>query len=121
MNQLLISAAFDSAEFDSFSSLSIPESGESSATDPHLQELAEDPEINLLAVNQFDTDAFRKKITDLFHVHCIIKDNMTASGTHDSNPWKFVEAAMNKAKKPGLKKLGVNYFYVGCNEHPNLD
>ncbi len=83
--------------------------------------MAEDPEINLLAVNQFDTDAFWKKITDLFHVRCIIKDNMTVSGTHDSNPWKFVEAAMNKAKKPGLTKLGVNYFYVVCHEHPDLD
>ena len=113
-------AAFDSAEFDSFLSLFIPESGESRASDPQLQELAEDPEINLLAVNQFDTDAFRKKITDLFQVCLIMKENMTACGTHDSNLWDFVEAPMNTAKKHFFTKLGVYYFHVRCNEHPDL-
>ena len=106
------------AEIDSFSNIFIPESH---ATDPHLWELVEDPEINLLAVTQFDTDAFRKKITDLFHVRRIMREHMTASGTHDSDPWNFVEAAINKAKKPGLTKLGVYYFYVRCNDHPDLD
>ena len=103
---------------DDFSSIYIPEN---SATDPHLQELLEDEEINLLEVSQFDTEAFRKKITDLFHVRRIMIENMTTSGKHDSDPWNFVEAAMNKAKKSGLTKLSVYYFYVRCNEHPNLD
>ncbi len=90
---------------DAFSNLYIADTA-----DPYLQELNSDPEINLLAVTQFDTDAFRKKITDLFHVRRIMKENMTASGTHDSDPcWNFVEAAMHAAKRPSLTKLGV-YF-----------
>jgi len=111
-------ATFDGtgAAFDSFSKLVITD-----ATDPHLQELISDPEINLLVVTQFDTEAFRKKITDLFHIRRIMKENMTASGTHDSDPWNFVETAMNAGKKTGLTKLGVYYFYVRCNEHPDMD
>ena len=50
-----------------------------------------------------------------------MKENMTASGTHDSDPWSFVEAAMHAAKKPSLTKLGVYYFYVQCEEHPDMD
>jgi hypothetical protein len=102
--------------FDAFSNLYIADT-----TDPYLQELNSDPEINLLVVTQFDTDAFRKKITDLFHVRRIMKENMTASGTHDSDPWNFIEAAMHAAKKPSLTKLGVYYFYVRCEEHPDMD
>lgn len=101
---------------DSFSKLVIADD-----SDPHLQELISDPEINIMQTKQYDTDAFRKKISDLFHVRRIMKENMTASGTHDSNPWNFVEGAMNKAKKPALTKLGVYYFYVRCNEHPDMD
>jgi hypothetical protein len=101
---------------DSFSELLIADD-----SDPHLQELMSDPEINLMQTKQYDTDAFRKKLTDLFHVRRIMKENMTASGTHDSYPWNFVEAAMNKAKKPALTKLGVYYFYVRCDEHPDMD
>ena len=29
-----------------------------------------------------------------------MKENMTASGTHDSDPWNFVKASMHAAKKP---------------------
>ena len=101
---------------DAFSTLYIADT-----SDPHLQELNSDPETNLLLVTQFDTDAFRKKITDLFHVRRVMKENMTASGTHDSDPWNFVEAAMHAAKKPSLTKLGVYYFYVRCEEHPDMD
>ena len=76
-------------------------------SNPHLQELMSDPKINLMQAKQYDTDAFCKKLT--------------ASGTHDSDPWNFVEAAMNKANKPALIKHGVYYFYVRCNEHPDMD
>jgi hypothetical protein len=85
---------------DAFSNLYIADTA-----DLHLQELNSDPEINLLLITQFDTDEFWKKITDLFHVHRIMKENMTASGTHDSDPWSFVEAAMHAAEKPSLTKL----------------
>ena len=102
---------------DSFSKLLI--AGDSN---PDLQELMSDPEINLMQMKQHDTDAFRKKLTDLFHVRRIMKENMTTSAAHDSDSWNFVEAAMNnKAKKPALTKFGVYYFYVRCDEHPNMD
>jgi hypothetical protein len=103
-------------ETDPFSDLVILDE-----TDRHLQELKEDHEINLLAVDQYETATFRKKITNLFHVRRVMKENMTVSGTHDSDPWNFVQAAMNKARKPGLTVLAVYYFYVRCNEHPDLD
>jgi hypothetical protein len=101
---------------DSFSELVIQDE-----TDVHLRELKEDPEINLRSVNQFDTGAFRKKITDLFCIRRIMKDNMTVSGTHDSDPWNFVQSAVTKSKKYGLPLLAVYYFYIRCNEHPDLD
>ena len=102
-------------ETDPFSDLVILDE-----TDRHLQELKEDHEINLLAVDQYETATFRKKITNLFHVRRVMKENMTVSGTHDSDPWNFVQAAMNKARKPGLTVLAVYNFYVRCNEHPDL-
>ncbi len=81
-----------------------------------------DPKINLMQAKQYDTDAFRKELTDLFHVCRIMKENMPASGTHNSDPWDFVEAALNKAKKPAFIKHGVYYFNVRCNEHhPDMD
>jgi hypothetical protein len=48
-----------------------------------------------------------------------MKTNMTASGTHDSDPWNFVEAAMKSF--PGFTKLSVYYFYLRCNERNDVD
>lgn len=47
---------------------------------------------------------------------------MTVSGTHDSDPWNFIDPAMNKI--PGgrrLPKVGVLYFYRRCEEFPDVD
>ena len=47
---------------------------------------------------------------------------MTQSGTHDSDPWNFVDMAMNKI--PGgrrLPKVGILYFFRRCEEFPNTD
>ena len=87
-------------------------------SNPHLQELMSDPKINLMQTKQYETDAFRKKVTDLFHVRRIMKENMTASGTHNSDTLNFVEAAMNKAKKPALTKFGVYSFMLGAMSIP---
>jgi hypothetical protein len=87
--------------------------------DEYIAEIQADREINLLDVNQFDTEAFRKKITNLFKIRCIMKEHMTASGTHDSNPWNFIEAAMKHI--PGYTKVLVYYFYVRCEEHTDVD
>ncbi len=88
---------------DSFSTLGYP------PDDLYLYDLAEDPEVNLLCVVQFDTEAFRKKILDLFRIRRKMKENMTVSGTHDSDPWNFVECAM--AGTRGFSKVAVYYFY----------
>jgi hypothetical protein len=53
----------------------------------HLVNLANDGEINLSSVIQFDTTAFRKKILNLFKIWRIIQEeNMTISGTHNNEP-----------------------------------
>jgi hypothetical protein len=102
---------------DAFSNLYIADTA-----DPHLQELNFDTEINLLLITQFDTDAYQKKITDLFHVRRIMKENMTASGTHGSDPWNFVKAAMHAAKKLAKPfKAWCLWFFVRCEEHPHMD
>ena len=44
---------------------------------------------------------------------------MTKSGTHDSDPYNFVEVAMRGFT--GLTPISVFYFYKRCDEHPNID
>jgi hypothetical protein len=98
---------------DSFTTLVYPEG------DTHLTDLDNNPEINLRVVNQFETEAFRKKITTLFKVRRTMKKNMTESGTHDSDPWNFVEVAMRNVT--GLTKISVYYFYMRCEAIPGID
>jgi hypothetical protein len=98
---------------DGFSSLICP------PDDVYLYDLTLDTEINLLCVNQFDTDAFRKKILDLFKIRRKMKENMTVSGTHDSDPWNFVECAMSGTS--GFTKIGVYYFYQRCEANSDID
>lgn len=88
--------------------------------DPHIEgSLETDKAINLLEVNQFDTKAFRKKILDLFKIRRIMKENMTVSGTHDNEPWNFVESAMTKVQ--GFTKISVYYFYKRCEAYDEID
>jgi hypothetical protein len=98
---------------DSFSTLVYP------PDDLYLCDLAEDPKVNLLCVVQFDTEAFRKKILDLFRICRKMKENMTVSGTHDSDPWNFVECAM--AGTRGFSKVAVYYFYQRCEANSDID
>lgn len=98
---------------DSFSTLVYP------PDDLYLCDLADDPEINLLCIVQFDTEAFRKKILDLFRIRRKMKENMTVSGTHDSDPWNFVECAM--AGTRGFSKVAVYYFHQGCQANSDID
>ena len=44
---------------------------------------------------------------------------MTKSGTHDSDPYNFVEVAMRGFT--GLTPISVLYFYKRCDEHPDID
>ena len=48
-----------------------------------------------------------------------MKENMTKSGTHDSDPYNFVEVAMRGFT--GLTPISVFYFYKWCDEHPDID
>ena len=92
---------------DTFSTLVFP------PDDISLSELVEDPGINLSCLLPFDTEAFRMKILELFKIRRKVKENMTVSGTHDSDPWNFVECAMTGMTK-GFTKIAVYYFYKGC-------
>jgi hypothetical protein len=64
--------------------------------DKHLLELVSDLDVDLSNnVDQYSTKVFRKRIMDLFKVRRKMKKNMTPeSGTHDRDPWKFLENAM---------------------------
>ena len=99
---------------DSFSTLVFP------PDDIYLCDLVEDPELNLSCVLQFDTEAFRMKILDLFKICRKMKENMTVSGTHDSDPWNFVECAMTGMTK-GFTKIAVYYFYQRCETDKDID
>ena len=87
--------------------------------DAHIASLVTDRAINLLDVNQFETKAFRKKILDLFKIRRVMKENMTVSGTHDNEPWNFVESAMTNV--PGFTKISVYYFFKRCEACDGID
>ena len=100
---------------DPFLTLDIPDD------DIHLEQLVEDQEINLSVVSQLTTDAFWNKITKLFKMRRVMKQNMTVSGTHDSDPWNFVESAMSSKGSSGITKILLYYFYMRCEEIPGID
>ena len=87
--------------------------------DPVLADLDMNEEVDLAQFEQMETNAFRKKCLDLFKVQSIMKENMTKSGTHDSDPYNFVEVAMRGFT--GLTPISVFYFYKWCDKHPDID
>ena len=104
---------YESTMEDEFSTLIVP------YEDPVLADLDANEEIDLEQYEQMETNAFRKKCLDLFKVRSIMKENMTKSGTHDSDPYNFVEVAMRGFT--GLTPVSVFYFYKRCDEHPDID
>jgi hypothetical protein len=97
---------------DVFATLVIP------VGDEYLCSLQADPEINLQRnIILYEMKAFRTKILNLFKIRRDMKANMTVSGTHDSDPWNFIEASMKKV--PGYTKISVYYFYKRCEEMGN--
>jgi hypothetical protein len=56
---------------------------------------------------------------DLFKIRRKMKENMTVSGTHDSDPWNFVECAMSGTS--GFTKVAVYYFYQRCEANSDID
>ena len=91
--------------------------------DIHVESLLEtDRFVNLMEVNQFETKAFRKKILDLFKIRRVMQENMTVSGTHDNEPWNFVESAMaSSGQGGGFTKIAVYYFYKRCEACDGID
>ena len=87
--------------------------------DPVLADLDTNEEVDLAQFEQMETNAFRRKCLDLFKIWSIMKENMTKSGTHDSDPYNFVEVAMRGFT--GLTPISVFYFYKRCDEHPDID
>ena len=87
--------------------------------DPVLADLDVNEEVDLAQFEQMETNAFRKKCLDLFKVCSIMKENMTKSGTHDSDPYNFIEVAMRGFT--GLTPISVFYFYKRCDKHPDID
>ena len=58
----------------------------------------------------------------LFKIRQIMQENMTKSGTHESDPMMFVDQAIKKAKGvSGVGKWEMYYFFVRCEEHKELD
>ena len=90
-----------------------------SYNNPVLADLDTNEEVNLAQFEQMEMNAFQKKCLDLFKVRSIMKENMTKSGTHDSDPYNFVEIAMRGFT--GLTPISVFYFYKQCDEHPDID
>ena len=84
--------------------------------DPVLADLDINEEVDLAQFEKMETNAFRKKCLVLFNVQSIMKENMTKSGTHDSEPYNFVEVAMRSFT--GLTPISVFYFFKRCDEHP---
>jgi hypothetical protein len=89
------------------------------ADDVYLAALQDNPDINLSNVDPFTPDAFKKKIHTLFKVRRLMKKNMTQSGTHDNDPYNFVEIAMREFT--GLTPIGVYYFYCRCEANKGID
>ena len=90
-----------------------------SYNDPVLAGLDTHEEVNLAQFEQMEMNAFLKKCLDLFKVWSIMKKNMMKSGTHDSDPYNFVEVAMRSFT--GLTPISVFYFYKWRDEHPDID
>jgi hypothetical protein len=92
------------------------------ANNPIIQDLIDENTFDLSDVDVMTPIVFKKSINLLFCIQRTMKDNMTVSGTHNSDPWNFVDIAMNKI--PGgwqLPKVGVLYFYRRYKEFPDVD
>jgi hypothetical protein len=50
-----------------------------------------------------------------------IQQNMSVSGTHNHVVWDFVEGALQKKGSSGITKIALYYFYMRCEEVPDID
>jgi hypothetical protein len=101
------------ASSDDFATLVFPQD------DIYLAALQDNPDVDLNKYDQMTPDAFRKKVVTLFKVRRLMQKNMTQSGTHDNEPWNFVEVAMKEFT--GLTKIAAYYFFMRCEANPEID
>jgi hypothetical protein len=50
-----------------------------------------------------------------------VQVNMTTSREHNSDAYNFIEVAMKKVQSKGLTKIGCYYFFVRCEDNPEID
>jgi hypothetical protein len=89
--------------------------------DEHISDLRNQPGIDLARVEPYDTENFRRKIMDFFAIRKIMKTNMTTSGTHESDPWNFIQQAIKASKCTGVTHVGMYYFFMRCENTPGID
>ena len=63
----------------------------------------------------------KKKFNQLMKVRRQVQVNMTTSGEHDSDAFNFIDVAMKKVQSKGLTKIGCYYFFVRCEDNPEID
>jgi hypothetical protein len=77
---------------------------------------------NLRKFDPMDATDAKKKFKLFWSCHKQMKEDMTVSGRHDSDPMKFVDAAMKKVKGgTSLTRYGLFYFYHRVAMHPGIE
>jgi hypothetical protein len=83
--------------------------------DETIQEASFD--LNLKVFNHKTTTEVQKMVKQLVKGRRKMKENMTVSGTHSSDPWDF--AAVAAKFVGGVGEFEIVYFYRFCEEHNN--
>ena len=89
--------------------------------DEHITAAVDDDGINPKDFNQQSWQSVAKTIHKFTKARKAVAANMTLSGTHGSDTWDFVEAALKKAKVTNFGQLEVYYFVMHCKAHPEVD
>ena len=77
---------------------------------PHFEKILD---ADLHDTETMTSDVMRKKVTELFKIRKMVQKNMTLSGTHDSDPYNFMEVATNKCNVSGYPHwLHFTFFHV---------
>jgi hypothetical protein len=90
--------------------------------DSNIQEMVDDGNLNLSDVEVMTLNVYKKRFNVLFRIRQEMKENMTRSGEHNSDPWNFVDVAMNTIPSGRrFPKVGILYFFRRCEEYPEID
>ena len=90
--------------------------------DSNIQEMVDDGNLDLSDVEVMTSDVYKKRFNVLFRIRQKMKENMTRSGEHNSDPWNFVDVAMNTIPSGRrFPKVGILYFFRRCEEYPEID